>query len=151
MSFPLRPEAGLSVEKLAWFSGIWKGRVGEDDVEEAWTEPQNGSLMGMFRWFRGGNLRLMEMITVGEFDGEIRLKIKHFDAALHSWEAQDETTDFVLVQLGSGIASFLEVGKEQWLIYKREEQRLTVWFERNDGPPSVALPFEYNLTSTATS
>ncbi len=125
--------------------------VGEDVVEEAWIEPQNGSMMGMFRWFRGGGLPLMEMMTIADFDGETRLKLKHFDDALHSWEAQDETTDFILVQSQVGLAKFLEVGKEQWLIYNREDGRLTVWFERNDGPPSVALSFEYNLMSSATS
>jgi len=34
------------VGDLAWLQGVWKGKVGADDVEETWSAPKNGSMMG---------------------------------------------------------------------------------------------------------
>ena len=150
MAFPLKP-ATAEIGDLEWFAGIWQGTVGEDDVEEAWTSPRNGSMIGMFRWFREGEIRLIEVITIAEFDGVLRLKIKHFDRALVSWEDKDKTTDFLLVQSSPNLAAFVEDGKSQWLVYKREGDKLTVHFEREDGPPAVKARFEYNLASRPTS
>lgn len=128
----MRPTQSLQteIETLAWLAGHWQGKLAEDDVEEVWTAPQNGSLLGMFRWFRDGKIRVIEIITIANFDGEIHMKFKHFDEKLNSWEAQNETTDFVLVETSPTAATFHEVGKEQWLFYKRNRDKLTVHFER---------------------
>jgi len=139
------------VEDLSWIAGHWKGTVENDEVEEVWTQPSHGSLLGMFRWFRGGEVKVFEIITIANFDDATRMKFKHLDAGLTSWEAQDETTDFVLVEATPNRAAFLEDGKEQWLIYERKGNGLTVHFERDEGPPSVKAPFQYNLQRPATS
>jgi hypothetical protein len=141
-----RPKTPLlvKVDSLAWLAGHWIGKVSDDDVEEIWTQPSNGSLLGMFRWFRDGEIRVIEIITIANFDGATCMKFKHLDDRLSSWEAQDETTYFALVECRQDFAAFLEAGKEQWLIYERSGDKLKVHFERYDGPPSVRTPFEYN-------
>lgn len=135
------------IEDLAWLEGVWKGKVGADDVEETWSAPKNGSMMGMFRWFRDGKLRLIEMITVAEFDGKITMKLKHFNPMLHSFETQNETTDFTLLSVEKNKAVWNEVkpeGGPQHLIYTRDGDSLTVLFHRPEGGvPSVCNPFEY--------
>ena len=139
------------IEDLAWLEGVWKGKVGADDVEETWSAPKNGSMMGMFRWFRDGKLRIMEMITVAEFDGKITMKLKHFNASLHSFEAQSETTDFTLLSVESNKAIWNEVARDggpQHLVYTRDGSTLTVRFHRPDGgTPSVRNPFIYSLSA----
>jgi hypothetical protein len=37
---------------LPWLSGAWFGQVGQDLVEEHWSDPAAGTLMGMFRSMR---------------------------------------------------------------------------------------------------
>jgi len=147
----LKQALHIDLANLSWIAGHWIGSVGDDEVEELWTQPKHGSFLGMFRWFRDGKIRVIEIITIANFDGITQMKFKHLDADLHTWEAQDETTDFTLVEVGTGRAEFLEHGKEQWLIYERIGDRLTVHFERDDGPPSVQAYFEYNLRLPATS
>ena len=97
------------IEDLAWLEGVWRGKVGVDDVEETWSVPKNGSMMGMFRWFRDGKLRIMEMMTIAEFDGRITMKLKHFDESLHSLEPQNESTDFTLAGIERNRAIWSEV------------------------------------------
>ena len=137
------------LREFSWLEGEWIGKVGPDDVEEIWSSPRNGNMMGMFRWFRDGKLRLMELITVVDFDGRFLMKLKHFDAALHSFEAQNETTDFELVTLSENRAVWKEIRNDsgkQLLVYEREEAKLTIRFVRPDGvAPSVAQPFVYLL------
>lgn len=150
MSRPKQPLLA-NVENLSWIAGHWIGKVGDDDVEEVWTQPSHGSLLGMFRWFRAGDIRVIEIITIANFDDATCMKFKHLDAGLTSWEGQDETTDFILVEATPNHAAFLEDGKEQWLVYERNGTKLNVHFERDDGPPSVTAPFEYNLLRPAAS
>lgn len=144
-------QSNPKVEDLAWLEGVWKGKVGADDVEETWSAPRNGSMMGMFRWFRDGKLRLMEMITIADFDGKITMKLKHFNPMLHSFEAQNETTDFTLLSVDERSAVWNEgkpVGGPQHLVYTREGDKLTVRFVRPEGgTPTVENPFEYGKTS----
>lgn len=150
MSRPKHPLLA-TVEDLSWIAGHWQGTVGNDEVEEVWTRPSHGSLLGMFRWFRAGEIRVIEIITIANFEDATRMKFKHFDAALTSWEAQDETTDFVLVDAKPNLAVFLQDGRAQWIVYERTGEKLTIRFEAEEGPPSVKAPFEYNLLRPATS
>ena len=140
-------QSAPKIEDFAWLEGIWKGKMGADDVEETWSAPKNGSMMGMFRWFRDGKLRIMEMITVAAFDGKITMKLKHFNPTLHSFEAQNETTDFTLLSVEMNKAVWTEVksdGGPQHLVYTRERDALSVRFRRPEGGvPSVRHPFEY--------
>jgi hypothetical protein len=106
-------------------------------------------MMGMFRWFRDGKLRLMEMITVAEFEGKLTMKLKHFTPMLHSFEAQNESTDFTLLSVERDKAVWNEAkpeGGPQHLVYTRVGDALTVRFHRPEGgAPSVHNPFEYRL------
>jgi hypothetical protein len=143
------PAEAPKIEDLAWMKGSWLGKVGADDVEETWTAQKNGSMMGMFRWFRNGKLRLMEMMTIAEADGKVTMKLKHFNSLLHSFEQQNETTDFTLLSVEPNKAVWDEVkpeGGPQQLLYTRDGKRLTIRFVRpGGGKPTVLDPFEFVL------
>ena len=51
--FPSDALTGASPADLAWLSGSWLGRNGDDPVEEHWSPLGGGTLMGMFRWVKG--------------------------------------------------------------------------------------------------
>jgi hypothetical protein len=138
------------IEDLAWMEGAWKGSVGADDVEETWSAPKNGSMIGMFRWFRDGKVRILEMIIIAEMDGGLTMKLKHFNSKLHSVEEPSETTDFILQSAEKDHAIWNQVtrdGSRQRLVYNREGTMMTARFERPDGgAPAVENPFVYSLS-----
>ena len=48
--YPIGNLVNVSVFDLSWLSGAWYGQVGDDLIEEHWSGPAAGTLMGMFRW-----------------------------------------------------------------------------------------------------
>jgi hypothetical protein len=54
--FPDHGLRGASPADLAWLSGNWQGRAGDDCVEEHWSPLGANTLLGMFRWVRDGGV-----------------------------------------------------------------------------------------------
>lgn len=68
---PINPETpleGSSPADLAWLAGTWRARIGENEIEERWSEFGEGTLMAMFRWVRDGQVLFYE-IEVLEQEG----------------------------------------------------------------------------------
>ena len=42
-----------SLDELAWLSGCWEGRQGEAVIEEMWSRPAGGSMLGLSRTVKG--------------------------------------------------------------------------------------------------
>jgi len=135
----------IAIEDLAWLEGRWQGEIGEDPIEEQWSAPANGAMMGMFRWMRGESVRIYELILLRREGDEIMLRLKHFNRDLVALEEKDKTVEFVLVELRDEEAVFLERGVENppWLLYRREGDSLTAWFEREPEPPRIQGVFQY--------
>ncbi len=49
---------------LAFLSGRWIGSDGRDRIEETWSDPHAGMLLGMFRWHRDGQPRFYELLAI---------------------------------------------------------------------------------------
>ncbi len=96
-----------TVDDLAWMSGVWRGEGLDGLAEEIWSEPINGSMMASFRQFGAdGEVQFYEIITISEVEGQIVMRLKHFDTDLVGWEAQDATVDFPLLEVTDGLARF---------------------------------------------
>jgi hypothetical protein len=52
------------VEQLAWMAGSWKGDSGGAAVEEHWTAPSAGSMIGMNRTVFGGRKVSFEFLRI---------------------------------------------------------------------------------------
>jgi hypothetical protein len=85
-----------TVNALAWTAGRWHGSIGEDVIEEHWSSPEGGTLMGMFRWLKDGKVYLYEFMTFEPYDDSLMLRIKHFNAGLVGWEEKDTSTLYYL-------------------------------------------------------
>jgi hypothetical protein len=60
-----------SIRDLAWLQGCWELRDGDRVVEERWTAPRAGSMLGMGRTTRGEKLVEHEFILLTERDGRL--------------------------------------------------------------------------------
>jgi hypothetical protein len=79
---------------LSWMAGRWIDDSGGDLSEEVWSAPSGDSMMGMWRYVSGGEVRIFELLTITlEADG-IVLRLRHFDPDLVGRE--DKATPVVL-------------------------------------------------------
>ncbi len=91
------PKADLG--DVAWIAGQWRGEALGGVVEENWSRPFGSSMMAAFKLTVNGQVRFYELETIVEVDDTLLLRLKHFAADLHGWEARDETVDFRLVKV----------------------------------------------------
>lgn len=89
------PPARLAAVK--WLAGHWVGEGLGGLVEELWSPPRAGAMVGAFRLVRGDAIAFYELMTLVEEDRSLVLRLKHFSADLTGWEEQEETVDFPLV------------------------------------------------------
>ena len=60
-----------SINDVAWLHGCWELREGDRVVEERWTSPRAGSMLGVGRTTRGAKLIEHEFILLTERDGRL--------------------------------------------------------------------------------
>jgi hypothetical protein len=131
--YPTQALTQVAITDLAWFTGNWQGQYGTDPVEEYWSPPANGTLMGMFRWLRGEQVRFYELIIIEPDGPGLIMRFKHFNPGLLGWEEKDQALAFVLVQADASQAIFWQQGVDQpeWLVYEHPDaQTLIVYFQR---------------------
>lgn len=73
---------GPRLADLAWIAGRWIDDSGGNLSEEIWAAPAGDSMMGMWRYVAGGKVRIFEMLTIGEHEGGLALRLRHFDPRL---------------------------------------------------------------------
>jgi hypothetical protein len=141
---PSQPIRG-SAEGFGWMAGRWVGGLPDDRIEEWWSEPYAGMMIGMFRWHQAGQPRFYELLTM-EPDGEqLVFRIKHFGPGLAGWEEKDAAVTLDLVSLRDGEAVFLKRGEERWMVYQAQpgNGELLVWFDTVAQPHEPGDEFRY--------
>lgn len=150
---PKYPEESLmtaTVDDFAWLTGTWVGERKGQAIEEHWSAPAGGAMMGMFRWLRGEAGPLYEFLSLEPGDpttgNGVLLRIKHFNAGLVGWEEKEQSTLFVLVALDTETAVF-RLQKDDgpmYLVYQPiEEGGLLVYFDKDEGMPDPEAGFRY--------
>lgn len=136
-----------SISDLAWIEGRWRGECDGEPIEEHWSSPDCGSIMGMFRWMRNGKVRFFELFTVEQEGTGLVLRIKHFDPGLRGWENKDESATFDLAEHRDGEALWLRRGdkKPALLTYRRSGSELDAWFQNPGEAPADDDRFHYSL------
>lgn len=114
------PKAKL--KDVAWISGHWIGEAMGGQIEEVWTPPLGGSMMGSFKLVADGKVVFYELETITEANETLILRIKHFDGDLKGWEEKDESEEFKLVKITENTVyfdqlTFKKVGKDLLNIY----------------------------------
>ncbi len=87
------------VADVGWLEGTWVGEGLGGQVEEIWSAPAAGALMGSFRAMREGAPLFYESFIIVEEEGSLALRLKHFNADYTGWEEKDELKIFPLVAL----------------------------------------------------
>lgn len=88
-------------------AGRWQGEAFGSSITEIWTPPEQGTNMtGVFRMMRGGKVGLYELMAVDQTAKGPVLRMKHFNALLHSREEKAASLEFALVKLDGRTATW---------------------------------------------
>lgn len=138
----------MNLETFKWLEGRWVGEIDGDPVEEHWSPAVAGQMTATFRWLKSGKPWLYEWILLGEFNGKIQMRLKHFNPDACGWEEKDAWTEFTLESLAGMKAAFRQTNKADGplLMIERKGSDLRTWFESESGRPPVAGVFTYRLT-----
>lgn len=60
-----------SLEDLSWLSGCWEGRQGKAIIEEIWSKPGGGSMLGLGRTVKGDRTASYEFMQLREEAGSL--------------------------------------------------------------------------------
>ncbi len=96
----------VNIEDIAWLAGHWKGEAYGGIVEELWSPPFEGSMMGSFKLVADEMVQFYELETISEEDETLILRLRHFGPDLKAWEETDKTIDFKLVLMMKNKAFF---------------------------------------------
>src|SRR5206468_2932453 len=132
----------LKVESLAFMAGAWEKSDGAVSMEEHWTAPQGGCMMGMFRQVNGDK-KLREFEVIEESPEGMIMTIKHFSPDLK--EIPGRVLVRKLASVTADEAVFESTGDEpkQKLVYKRNGDTLNAKVEllRSGKVVTLDIPF----------
>jgi hypothetical protein len=136
-TYPTSELVGATIESLAWIAGRWATSEEGTKLEEIWSPPDAGIMMGMFRWLDGDEPRFYEFMLLKPSAAGLELHIKHFTPDLVGWEAKDASTAFDLVQIGDREAVFHPRAEESsgWAVYRIADDG---WLEFEEVPEGDA-------------
>lgn len=143
----IEAHAKPSLADLAFLVGEWRSESEGALLEEHWSGPAAGSLMGMFRWVQGGKVALYEFLVIEERPDGIVLTLRHFDSALVGREEKESPSVFRLARHAPGEVVFERVEDEKTattILYRKEGERglhSTVVMKR--GGQSTTIRFDY--------
>lgn len=83
-----RPSATL--DDVAWLAGSWSGEALGGTFEEVWNAASAGSMVGMFKMLRDGEVSFYELMLFVEEEGSLSYKVRHFSPDFTAWEDKDE-------------------------------------------------------------
>jgi hypothetical protein len=70
-AWPAPADAQTGIDRVAWMQGCWQLTNGDRIVEENWTSPKAGAMLGTGRTIRAGKLVEHEFVLLAERDGRL--------------------------------------------------------------------------------
>lgn len=95
-----------TISDFAWIAGHWKGESMGGQFEETWNPPLGDSMIGMFKLVKEGKVVFTELVMIARFDGEFKMRVKHFDKNFHGWEEKNKFMEFPFVSVSKDKAVF---------------------------------------------
>ena len=91
-----RPAA--RVADLAWLEGRWTGEGLGGRIEETWSAPDGGAMVGYFRLVKDGKPVFYEIMTLIEAESSVEMRLKHVNPDMTGWEEKNGFVTFKLVK-----------------------------------------------------
>ena len=92
------PRPAVRVADLSWLAGRWGGEGLGGSIDEVWSEPAGGSMVGYFRLVRDGKPVFYELLTLLESENSVEMRLKHANPDMTGWEEKAAFITFKLVK-----------------------------------------------------
>ena len=92
------PRPAARVGDLAWLEGRWTGEGLGGRIEETWSSPDGGAMVGYFRLVKDGKPVFYEILTLIEVEGSVEMRLKHVNPDMTGWEEKKDFVTFKLVK-----------------------------------------------------
>lgn len=108
------PARAQSIDDAAWLAGRWVGEGFGGQMEESWSPPVGGQMVGHFRHWQGNDIRFYEILLMDVVEGGVRMRVKHFNPDFVGWEEKDGWHTFEPVSAAPDALLFngLEIRRE---------------------------------------
>lgn len=93
--------AVVTIEDASWLTGRWVGEGLGGQMEEGWSAPLGGQMIGYFRLARDGQPVFYEFIILDVTDAGLRMRLKHFNPDGTTWEERERWTTFEPVSVSA--------------------------------------------------
>ena len=124
----------LSIDRLSWLTGNWKGPRDGGVLEEIWLPPLAGTITALVRSSEESDTRFVEIVHIREINGSLELNLQLFNNSLEPENISAH--NFELTEIGSSFVAFkgISEGAHRSLSYERPEENLFfIRIETNDG------------------
>lgn len=129
------PKVEAKIADAAWLQGYWVGEGMGGTCEDMWMPPANGVMLGAFRITKSdGSKGFHQVMGIEEFEGSLRLVVKHFHPDWVGWEEKDQSLKLRLTKVGDGELVFGGVA------FQRTEPdtfAFRITMRQREGPPKV--------------
>ncbi len=131
-----RAAASSGVNEITWLTGCWESQSGDRIVEEQWTAPRGGSMLGVGRTVKGTALVEYEFVAIRERDNRL-VYIAH--------PSGQPSAEFISTSISADSVVFENPQHDfpQRIGYQRTRDGLDAWIDgRHDGR-SQRVEFHY--------
>ena len=89
-----------TLQQIAWISGAWAGEGLGGTVEEHWTKPAGGSMVGIFRLVGADHkMKVCELLMIEQHGEHVVYNFRHFGPGHKPWEELDKPLVFDLIRV----------------------------------------------------
>jgi hypothetical protein len=137
-----------TLDEIRFMSGHWIGNDGSSEIEEQWSEPSNGTMIGMFREMTGGKTTFYEFLAIAQEETGLVMRMKHFDANLAGWEEKDRSVVFDVASTSKDQAVFVSrdnTKPTRIICWRTSSAELTATLIRERDDTTTLDEFHYRL------
>lgn len=130
------PVPAARIGELSWLAGRWQGELFGGPLDEHWSGGEGGVMLGMCRIDPGHAKSTYELMMIEPKDGNLVMKLRHFDAGLTHRE--DKALEYAMVRLDARSVSFVndkdDVRRIEYVLKSPSELRIRLHFQEGEAP-----------------